>query len=130
MRNVYGWSLVLVAAFTTAAWAQRTKEDAPTRPGRPGKAAEGEVVPGERPGAAVPGRPALADRGAATNDQQLAAFIYTCCRNHIEFAKFAQDKLQSEEAKAFAEKMVSDHTPGCEKMKELAGNLVMAEGPA
>jgi predicted outer membrane protein len=78
-------------------------------PGRPGFAREG-----------APGREGASQQG----DQQIAAVLYLGCRNHIEIAQFAQDKLTNEQAKEFAQKMVSDHSPGCEKLKELAGNLV------
>lgn len=59
----------------------------------------------------------------ASADQQLAACIFMACRNEIEVAKFAQSKSQSEEVRAFAEKMIREHTPDCEAYQKLAGNL-------
>jgi predicted outer membrane protein len=56
-------------------------------------------------------------------DQQIAALIYGACHNEVEIAKFAQSKLQLAEARAFAEKMVSDHTPDCESYQRWAGKL-------
>lgn len=61
---------------------------------------------------------------AGTSDQQIAAVLYGCCHNEIEIAKLGQSKAQSPEVKQFAEKMIREHTPGCEAMKTLAGNLV------
>src|SRR5262245_42210366 len=57
---------------------------------------------------------------AAMSDQQIAALIYGACHNEVEVAKFAQDKLQSPEARAFAEKMIREHTPDCEAYARLA----------
>jgi predicted outer membrane protein len=43
------------------------------------------------------------------------------CHNEVEIAKFVQSKLQSGEAKAFAEKMIKDHTADCEAYQKWAG---------
>jgi len=103
MRNIYGWFLLAALAPVGVCWAQ----------GRPGAA--------PREGAA-PARAAV-----MTNDQQIAAFMYNCARNEIEISKFAQSKLQSDEAKEFAERMVKDHEPGLKKLAHLAGHLVAAD---
>ena len=63
---------------------------------------------------------------AGSSDQQIAAVLYGCCHNEIEIAKLGQSKAQSPEVKQFAEKMIREHTPGCEALKSLAGNLVAA----
>jgi predicted outer membrane protein len=134
MRNVYGWSMVAVVCLAGFGFAQNPAQ--PTRPGigaQPGGAAAqparpGVVQPG-RPGAIQPVRPGEfreAGGQAASPDQQIAAFVLAHCRNEIEISKFAQDKLQSPEAKAFAEKMVREHSPGCEQIARIAGPL--AEG--
>ncbi|HZL87101.1 MAG TPA: hypothetical protein VFB96_01885 [Pirellulaceae bacterium] len=115
MRNLFGWTLVMVGCLSVSLLAQDARKTDKARPGAQlDRAAPGERAPAER----AP--------GAAQGDQQIAALIYGCCRNHIEIATFAQDRLENPEAKQFAEKMVNDHTPGCDKMKELAGNLVSA----
>ena len=131
MRNVFGWSTVLFGCLAMTAWAQEVRRDDDAR--QPGvqreRAGQVERAPG-RAGERVPGAPGrgLAARGdASQSDQQIAALIYAGCRNHIEIAKFAQDRLTNPQAKEFAEKMVNDHSPGCEKMKELAGNLASAQ---
>jgi predicted outer membrane protein len=86
-----------------------------------------------------PGQPAQGVRveagyapgSAGGSDQQIAALIYGVAHNEIEIAKFAESKLQNEEVRQFAQQMVSEHTPGCEAMQQLAGNLVAAhEGQA
>ena len=123
MRTVFGWTLVMIGCLSVSLLAQDARKPDKTRPGaqldRAG-APPGERAPAER-------APGAADRGgAAQGDQQIAALIYSGCRNHIEIATLAQERLQNPEAKQFAEKMVSDHTPGCDKMKELAGNLISA----
>ncbi len=130
MRNVFGWSIVLGGCLVGIAFSQSAQRD--EQPGAQ-----------PRPGGAVaqPGRGELPARGTerdatGTSDQQIAACIYIGCRNHMAFAEFAQDRLQNPEAKQFAEKMLADHTPGCNKMRELAGSLAAgrtweaSEGPA
>ena len=120
MRNVFGWSMVLSGCLVGIALSQNAAQpDRERTQPRPGGAAA-QPQRGERPG-----QPGGADRGAAaSSDQQIAACIYIACHNHIQIAEFAQSKLTNPQAKQFAEKMVSDHSPGCEKMRELAGNLV------
>jgi len=60
---------------------------------------------------------------AAGGDQQIAACVYGECHNEIEIAKFVEPKLQTEEAREFAQRMVREHSPGCQEMQRLAGNL-------
>jgi predicted outer membrane protein len=123
MRNVFGWSVVLSGCLAGIAMSQNVPKERPGAPARPGGAAA-QPERGERP---QPGGPA--ERGAAAaGDQQIAACIYMGCHNHIQIAEFAQSKLTNPEAKQFAEKMVSDHSPGCQKMREMAGNLISARG--
>lgn len=123
MRNVFGWSVVLSGCLVGVAMSQNVPKERPGAPTRPGGAAA-QPQRGERP---LPG--GAAERGAAAaGDQQIAACIYMGFHNHIQIAEFAQSKLTNPEAKQFAEKMVSDHSPACEKMRELAGNLISARG--
>ena len=61
-------------------------------------------------------------------EKQVAALIFSLGFNEIEIAKFAQSRLQTEMARQFAEKMVREHTPGCESMKRIAGELVARIG--
>jgi predicted outer membrane protein len=55
-----------------------------------------------------------ADRGAAVSlrDQELAHCLINANRNEVEVAKFASEKLQSAEAKQFAQMLIEDHTKG------------------
>jgi predicted outer membrane protein len=64
---------------------------------------------------------------ASHSDQEIAALVHGACRNEIEIAKLGQEKAQSQEVKQFAEKMVRDHSPGCEEMQKLAGSLVSSQ---
>src|SRR5262245_14380853 len=100
----------LAAALVLAAVDQAQERPAP-RPAAPG----GQLQPLRQ-------LPAPAGQ-AASADQQLAACIFMACRNEIEVAKFAQSKAHSEEVRAFAEKMIREHTPDCEAYQKLAGNL-------
>jgi putative membrane protein len=85
----------------------------PVQPGQP-------VGPGgqfaQRPQTGQPGQ-------AGSSDQEIAALIHGACRNEIEIAKLGEQKAQSQDVKQFAEKMVRDHSPGCEEMQRLAGSL-------
>jgi predicted outer membrane protein len=58
-----------------------------------------------------------------TSDQQIAACIAGAAQNEIEIAKFAEPRLQTEEAMEFAQRMVREHTPGFEALKQRAGEL-------
>lgn len=69
---------------------------------------------------------AAAGQALSAADQQLAACIYMACRNEIEIAKFSQSKIQSEEVRAFAEKMIREHTADCETYQRLAGSFAPA----
>jgi len=89
--------------------------------------AQQAAPPGGQPagGQRVGGQQLQPVQGGQTgnSDQQIAAVIYGACHNEVEIAKFAQSRLQSPEAKQFAEKMIKDHTPDCEAYQRLAGNL-------
>jgi predicted outer membrane protein len=54
-------------------------------------------------------------------DQQIAALIHGGSHNEVEISKFVQSKLQNPEAKAFAEKMIKDHTADAENYQKWAG---------
>jgi predicted outer membrane protein len=89
------------------------------QPGQPTRA----VQPAQdQPRLAQPGQQLARQGGQSTSaDQQIAALIFACCHNEVEVSKFAQSKLQSAEARAFAEKMVAHHTPDCESYQRWAG---------
>lgn len=113
MRIVHGLSLVLVVALAGTALAQRPADPAnPTRPaaGRPAAGVEVEAATAQ----------------ASTADEQIAALLYACCRNEVEISKFAQNRLQSEAARQFAEQMIAEHTAACQKLEKFAGNAVDA----
>lgn len=85
---------------------------------QPGQPAQ----PRTQPGQPQPGQQLTRQGGQMSSaDQQVAALIFACCHNEVEISKFAQPKLQSAEARAFAEKMVTDHTPDCESYQRWAG---------
>jgi len=102
---------------------------APGTPAQPGRVVGQPVqpAPGGRviQGQAVPvGQPLQGQAGqSSSSDQQIAACVHGECSNEIEIAKLAQSKAQSEEVRNFAEKMIKDHSPGCQEMQRLAGNL-------
>jgi hypothetical protein len=54
-------------------------------------------------------------------EQEVAALLAACNRNEVEVAKFAMDKLQSDEAKELATMLVKEHTAAAEKFEQLAG---------
>src|SRR5438876_2744783 len=98
MRNVFaGW--MVMAFFCGVTFAQNAPRDNQAQPGQSGQR-------------------------ASSADQQIAACVYGACSHEIEIAKWAESRLQSEEAREFAQRMVREHTPGCQAMQQLAGNLV------
>jgi predicted outer membrane protein len=102
MRNGFlGWGLV--ATFTLAVGIA-TAQNAPPRVAQP-VGAQGSNA-----------------------DQQIAACIYGLEHNEVEISKFAESRLQSPEAKQFAQQMVKDHTQDGDQYKQIAGNLINAQG--
>lgn len=116
------------------------------QPGQPGQNQfnqQGQAVQPRQPGQAnqfnQPGqpvgpagqfgqRPQPGQQGQASNsDQEIAALVHGACRNEIEIAKLGEQKAQSQEVKDFAQKMVRDHSPGCEEMQKLAGHLASSQ---
>jgi len=101
-----------------------------TQPGQAGQPAQlnaqGQAV-GQRVQVAQPGQPAaVAGQHANSADQQIAAVIAGCQNNEIQISKFAQNRLQSQEAKHFAEMMIKDHGEDVKGYERLAGNLANA----
>jgi predicted outer membrane protein len=108
----------------------------------PGQAGQAQAVQPGRVGAGQPiqpGQPAqlrqqtqLTQAGhqghSGTADQQIAACVYGECHNEIEIAKLAESKAQNQEVRDFAQRMVRDHSPGCQEMQRLAGDLVADHG--
>ncbi len=136
MKLVYGWSVVCATLLATTAWGQVTT-DAPQRADTPAQGArgagnaqraeEGSVqAPGGRrvqvQAGAQPGQPGgqQAQRGQ-WSDSQIAMLLAGGNRNEIEISKFAQDKLQTNEAKEFAQMMIKEHTPVLQRMQQMAG---------
>ncbi|HEX5102322.1 MAG TPA: DUF4142 domain-containing protein [Pirellulaceae bacterium] len=109
MRIVYGGSFALAVTLASVALAQNVRE--PARPATP----------------ATPRAGAAAEARADNADQQIASLLYHCCQNDIEISKFAKDRLQSEEARQFAEKMIAEHTEGCQKLAKFAGAATGAD---
>jgi putative membrane protein len=148
MRRLYLGLTVAFGLFCGVALAQNAqRENEAAQPG-----AAGQRQAGQQPGQAgqnfqtrQPGVPRQAGQfGAAgqqatgqqatgqqgSSDQQIAACVYGKCHNEIELSKLAESKAQSEEVKNFAQRMVKDHTPGCQKMQQMAGQLINDQGHA
>ena len=142
MRKAFVSSLMALVCVTSVALGQNAQERERTDAPRAGKSAKdkagAEVEAAERERSALERREsATRERAAAERrdahpagqktashgDQQIAALIWGCCKNEIEISRFALDRLQTEQAKAFAEKMIREHSQGCEKIQQLAGNL-------
>jgi len=58
------------------------------------------------------------------SDQEIAACISCECSNEIAISKLAEQKATSDEVKQFAQMMIRDHSPGCQEMHQLAGQLL------
>jgi predicted outer membrane protein len=110
MRVYLGFSLVAAVCLTPLAFAQERREE------------KGD----ERAAPAIRREAKGAPHAAWSSDQQIAALLFGCARNEVEISTLAEEKATSEEVKAFAAMMVKDHSPGLEKLKELAGPLLSA----
>jgi len=101
-------------------------QPATTQPGaiqpRPAIAPGQTLVPGQAVVSGQAGQTGQAHQGGSA-DQEIAACVYGECHNEIEIAKLAESKTQSEEVRDFAQRMVRDHSPGCQEMQRLAGSL-------
>lgn len=127
MRNVYGWSLVAVLGLSGIAPAQNARiEDEPAVPRRPaaGKTGDDIEIRSDRRTTTREIDVDVAAGRTASGDQQLAFCLHGACKNEIAIATFAQDRLQTEAAKEFAAKLMREHSAGCEKLAQIAGNLV------
>jgi len=104
MRNAFAGLALASVVFCGVTQAQNTQQPQPRQPTQPGQKQ-------------------LSQQGGQMSaaDQQIAALIYGCCHNEVEISKFAQTKLQSPAARAFAEKMVLHHTTDCESYQRWAG---------
>jgi predicted outer membrane protein len=74
------------------------------------------VDPQTRPATAVADAPT---GGAAQIDQAIATCLALGNQEEVALAQFAQDRLQSEEAKQFAEMMIQQHQAALEKLNRL-----------
>jgi predicted outer membrane protein len=104
MRVIYGLSAIAAVTWVSLALAQNVRDPEPARP-----------AAGARPAAAI------TTTQAWTADQQIAACLYYGCRNEVEISKFVQERLQSNEARQFAEQMITEHQEACEKLAKFAG---------
>jgi len=111
MRTIFGFSLAAALCVTSLGWAQERREER-----REERAVRRE--------ASLP-----AEHAAGSVDQQIAALLFGCARNEVEISKLAEEKATSEEVRSFAAMMVKDHTPGMEKLQQLAGPLASARAP-
>jgi predicted outer membrane protein len=111
MRNA-GWSMVVLCLIGGVAMAQQ-----PARPG----------VQPVRPGQPA-GAPNVAGQQQHHGDQEIAQLIVGGNRHEIEIAKFAMNRLQSDEAKEVATKMIKDHTEAMNKFAKFAGQQPASTG--
>jgi len=148
MKIVYGWSLVCATLLASTAWGQAAQpqtaqpasptqgQGAPaTRNAQGGADQEDDVrAPGGRrvqgQAGAQGGRQGGEQGGqrAQWSDAQIAALLAGGNRNEIEISKFAQDKLQTDDAKEFAAMMIKEHTPVLQKLQQLAGPAMQGGG--
>jgi len=135
MRNLFIGSVAALLGLSSLALAQNPPVRPPQQPivggqrqpvPQPGQPA---IQPGQ-PGVVQPGVPGQPGQPLAgqrmhqgTSDQQIAACIAGAAQNEIEIAKFAEPRLQTEEAREFAQRMVREHTPSFEALKQKAGEL-------
>ena len=123
MRHVYGWSLLVAAVLVGIAAAQNVREPKRTdKPAaEPARSAPGGVQV-DAEGVKVEAGTFRGEvaRGGKSADQQIAAMLYNCCKNDLELSKFAQDRLQNEQVREFAEKMIAEHQAACDKLAKFA----------
>ena len=120
MRKVLGCLAAgMMVAAGAMSLAQETRD--PVRRPAADRAAGTEREPAAGARTARPGQSSPAD-------QQIAACKLGGCHNELELAKLAKEKATSPEVKAFAERMIREHTPACEKLAQVAGPLAADHG--
>jgi predicted outer membrane protein len=88
---------------------------------------EWAMLPGRsaQPGARQAGQGGARGQGGQQResfaDAQIASMLAMGNRNEIEISKFAQEHLQSDEAKEFAANMIKEHTPALQRLQQFAG---------
>jgi predicted outer membrane protein len=134
MRSLFAGCFVAVGLFCGVTLAQNVqREGQGTQPAQPGQQTlqPGQARPGQagqalqqtQPGQQFAQRQGGQPGQTASSDQQIAACVFCACRSEIEIAKLAEQKSQTPEIRDFAQKMVKEHTPGCQEMQRLAGPL-------
>ncbi len=68
-------------------------------------------------------------QSAAPTDPQIAAIVVTANQVDIDAGKLAESKAQSADVKAFAERMVTDHTAVNKSAKQLVQKLQVTPEP-
>ncbi|WP_254510351.1 DUF4142 domain-containing protein [Anatilimnocola floriformis] len=110
MRNA-GWLIVVMCLVGGSSMVHG--QTAPPRSG---------VQPAVQLGAVRPGQPVQNAAGQQQHgDQEIAHMIVGGNRNEIEIAKFAMDRLKSNDAKEIATTMIKDHTEALNKFSKFAG---------
>jgi predicted outer membrane protein len=129
MRNAFAGLALASAVFCGVTLAQNAQQPQ-AQPRQPQAQPQRQPAQPPRVTQPAPGQPRvgqpsqqLAQPGGQTSsaDQQIAALIHGGSHNEIELSKFAQSKLQNSEARAFAEKMISDHTADAESYLRWSG---------
>lgn len=147
MKIVYGWTLMCATLVASTVWGQAAQpqsaqpasptqgQGAPATRNAQGGADDADDVraPGGRRTERQPGAQAERQGGdqgqrGQWSDAQVAALLAAGNRNEIEISKFAQDKLQTDDAKEFAAMMIKEHTPVLQKLQQLAGPAMQGGG--
>jgi predicted outer membrane protein len=134
MRSVRFGLAAVLCLWGGLAFGQNTRNTQNTQPNTRGTtapparpaASNPRLLPGQLPADVIQptGGQQAAQGQQGSSDQQIAALIYGVQNNEIEISKFAQNRLQSQEAKHFAEQMIKDHSDNIQHYKPLAGNLI------
>jgi predicted outer membrane protein len=69
-----------------------------------------------------------AGRGRTQGDSQLASWLAICNEGEIEIGKFAAERAHSDEVKAFAQKMVDEHTNFLNKLQRMGAMASTTSG--
>jgi predicted outer membrane protein len=118
--RAYFCSIFGVVAVCGLSWGQAP----PANPRAGANEVQDRPAAGQPPRTTAPARGNAVSGSGSSADRQIAACLYLDSHKELELARFAQSKLQTEQAKQFAEKMIREHTPGHEIMKRFAGELV------
>jgi len=128
MRKTMAGLAIALGLLSGVAWGQATVGGQATQlqrtqaQGTQAQGTQAQGTPAQGTQARQAGQPVQPGQ-FTEGDRQIAAFVSGKCTEEIQLSQFAEQKAQTDEVRQFAQKMVQDHSPGCQTLHQIAGPL-------